>query len=259
MSELAAPGAPGPGPNGGGGGPAPPRGPRTPNLNPNPLINVRDRLFHALFFKMAVTYSRLFPPAFRRLFEFFVLLKVTGAPNLDPGGRTLSPRSAASDPARGSAPLPPGGVGPARPVGTLSLGLPPPAPYPETPTREGPSLPRLVAPDPDSRNSLPAPSRPHPTPRLALPSVPHLRRPEPSPVTPGPAAWDPQSGMTASPPSEPGLAPNPRLEGFRASPPLPPPRTHPRTAHLHLFPLPLFLGALLLGPFCLPPLGFSPL
>ncbi|XP_075399975.1 membralin [Tenrec ecaudatus] len=76
MSEHAAPGAPGPGPNGGGGGgPTPARGPRTPNLNPNPLINVRDRLFHALFFKMAVTYSRLFPPAFRRLFEFFVLLK----------------------------------------------------------------------------------------------------------------------------------------------------------------------------------------
>ncbi|XP_035141726.1 membralin isoform X2 [Callithrix jacchus] len=74
MSEHAAAGAPGPGPNGGG-GPAPARGPRTPNLNPNPLINVRDRLFHALFFKMAVTYSRLFPPAFRRLFEFFVLLK----------------------------------------------------------------------------------------------------------------------------------------------------------------------------------------
>ncbi|KAL6056886.1 hypothetical protein STEG23_003290 [Scotinomys teguina] len=62
------------GPNGGGGA-APVRGPRGPNLNPNPLINVRDRLFHALFFKMAVTYSRLFPPAFRRLFEFFVLLK----------------------------------------------------------------------------------------------------------------------------------------------------------------------------------------
>ncbi|XP_053437493.1 membralin isoform X2 [Nycticebus coucang] len=74
MSEHAAPAAPGPGPNGGG-GPAAARGPRTPNLNPNPLINVRDRLFHALFFKMAVTYSRLFPPAFRRLFEFFVLLK----------------------------------------------------------------------------------------------------------------------------------------------------------------------------------------
>ncbi|XP_018415039.1 PREDICTED: membralin [Nanorana parkeri] len=48
---------------------------RTPNLNQNPLINVRDRLFHALFFKMAVTYARLFPPSFRRIFEFFVLLK----------------------------------------------------------------------------------------------------------------------------------------------------------------------------------------
>ncbi|XP_027025659.2 membralin isoform X2 [Tachysurus fulvidraco] len=48
---------------------------RNPNVNQNPLINVRDRLFHALFFKMAVTYSRLFPPSFRRVFEFFVLLK----------------------------------------------------------------------------------------------------------------------------------------------------------------------------------------
>ncbi|XP_026720857.1 membralin isoform X2 [Athene cunicularia] len=51
------------------------RGIRNPNLNQNPLINVRDRLFHALFFKMAVTYARLFPPSFRRVFEFFVLLK----------------------------------------------------------------------------------------------------------------------------------------------------------------------------------------
>ncbi|NWX26586.1 MBRL protein, partial [Notiomystis cincta] len=51
------------------------RGVRNPNLNQNPLINVRDRLFHALFFKMAVTYARLFPPSFRRVFEFFVLLK----------------------------------------------------------------------------------------------------------------------------------------------------------------------------------------
>ncbi|KAM9357870.1 membralin [Symphorus nematophorus] len=48
---------------------------RNPNMNQNPLINVRDRLFHALFFKMAVTYARLFPPSFRRVFEFFVLLK----------------------------------------------------------------------------------------------------------------------------------------------------------------------------------------
>uniref|UniRef100_A0A8C7E8J9 Transmembrane protein 259 n=2 Tax=Nothoprocta perdicaria TaxID=30464 RepID=A0A8C7E8J9_NOTPE len=58
-----------------GGGGANNRGARNPNLNQNPLINVRDRLFHALFFKMAVTYARLFPPSFRRVFEFFVLLK----------------------------------------------------------------------------------------------------------------------------------------------------------------------------------------
>ncbi|XP_014814113.1 PREDICTED: membralin isoform X2 [Calidris pugnax] len=62
--------------NGGGGGAGGNnRGVRNPNLNQNPLINVRDRLFHALFFKMAVTYARLFPPSFRRVFEFFVLLK----------------------------------------------------------------------------------------------------------------------------------------------------------------------------------------
>ncbi|XP_035654922.1 membralin-like isoform X4 [Oncorhynchus keta] len=48
---------------------------RNPNINQNPLISVRDRLFHALFFKMAVTYARLFPPSFRRIFEFFILLK----------------------------------------------------------------------------------------------------------------------------------------------------------------------------------------
>ncbi|NXL66829.1 MBRL protein, partial [Chordeiles acutipennis] len=60
---------------GGGAGGGNNRGVRNPNLNQNPLINVRDRLFHALFFKMAVTYARLFPPSFRRVFEFFVLLK----------------------------------------------------------------------------------------------------------------------------------------------------------------------------------------
>lgn len=60
------------------------RGVRNPNLNQNPLINVRDRLFHALFFKMAVTYARLFPPSFRRVFEFFVLLKVRGSSSCQP-------------------------------------------------------------------------------------------------------------------------------------------------------------------------------
>uniref|UniRef100_A0AAV2KZA5 Membralin n=1 Tax=Knipowitschia caucasica TaxID=637954 RepID=A0AAV2KZA5_KNICA len=41
----------------------------------NPLINVRDRLFHALFFRLAVTYARLFPGSLRRVFEFCMLLK----------------------------------------------------------------------------------------------------------------------------------------------------------------------------------------
>ncbi|NWS44957.1 MBRL protein, partial [Probosciger aterrimus] len=66
---------PGNGNGGGGAAGGNNRGVRNPNLNQNPLINVRDRLFHALFFKMAVTYARLFPPSFRRVFEFFVLLK----------------------------------------------------------------------------------------------------------------------------------------------------------------------------------------
>ncbi|CAM9215473.1 unnamed protein product, partial [Lampetra fluviatilis] len=44
------------------------------NVAANPLMNVRDRLFHALFFKMAVAYSRLLSPAWRRLLEFSVLL-----------------------------------------------------------------------------------------------------------------------------------------------------------------------------------------
>ncbi|XP_044525011.1 membralin-like [Gracilinanus agilis] len=48
-----------------------------PNPNPqgDPLLTARDRLFHVLFFNMALIYSRLFPPTFRRVFEFFVLLK----------------------------------------------------------------------------------------------------------------------------------------------------------------------------------------
>lgn len=49
--------------------------PRTRNNNPNPLFNVRERLFHALFFKFAVAYARTFPRPVRRFFEFLVLLK----------------------------------------------------------------------------------------------------------------------------------------------------------------------------------------
>ncbi|XP_013187736.1 membralin [Amyelois transitella] len=48
---------------------------RNRNNNQNPLLNVRERLFHALFFKFAVAYARTFPRPVRRFFEFLVLLK----------------------------------------------------------------------------------------------------------------------------------------------------------------------------------------
>jgi len=41
----------------------------------NPLINARDRLFRALFFKMALMYARSFPPPVRLLLEMGVLMK----------------------------------------------------------------------------------------------------------------------------------------------------------------------------------------
>ncbi|XP_046436208.1 membralin isoform X2 [Neodiprion fabricii] len=45
------------------------------NNNQNPLFNVRDRLFHALFIKAALAYARAFPRPIRRFIEFIVLLK----------------------------------------------------------------------------------------------------------------------------------------------------------------------------------------
>lgn len=48
---------------------------RNRNNNQNPLFNVRERLFHALFFKFALAYARTFPRPVRRFFEFLVLLK----------------------------------------------------------------------------------------------------------------------------------------------------------------------------------------
>ncbi|XP_015439220.1 PREDICTED: membralin isoform X2 [Dufourea novaeangliae] len=45
------------------------------NNNQNPLVNVRDRLFHAIFIKVALSYARTFPRPVRRLIEFVVLLK----------------------------------------------------------------------------------------------------------------------------------------------------------------------------------------
>lgn len=57
-------------------------GPQNPNTSPgrnngipNPLINVRDRLFHALFIKAALSYARAFPKPLRRCIEFALLLK----------------------------------------------------------------------------------------------------------------------------------------------------------------------------------------
>ncbi|XP_069072350.1 membralin isoform X2 [Pleurodeles waltl] len=74
MSEPAAGGGAAPGAANANNNHPPPRA-RPPGLNQNPLISVRDRLFHALFFKMAVTYSRLLPASCRRVLEFCLLLK----------------------------------------------------------------------------------------------------------------------------------------------------------------------------------------
>ncbi|CAE1231174.1 Membralin [Acanthosepion pharaonis] len=41
----------------------------------NPFVNARDRLFHALFYRIALAYARTFPVSFRRGFEFIILLK----------------------------------------------------------------------------------------------------------------------------------------------------------------------------------------
>lgn len=45
------------------------------NNNQNTLINVRDRLFHALFLRVALTYARTFPRPVRRLGEFILLIQ----------------------------------------------------------------------------------------------------------------------------------------------------------------------------------------
>ena len=61
---------------------AQPLGENIPRLNQNPthshqqqtIVHVRDRLFHALFYRLAIMYARKFPKMFRRIIEFFVLL-----------------------------------------------------------------------------------------------------------------------------------------------------------------------------------------
>lgn len=49
------------------------------NNNQNPIFSVRDRLFHALFFKAALAYARTFPRPVRRFIEFMILLKALTA------------------------------------------------------------------------------------------------------------------------------------------------------------------------------------
>lgn len=49
------------------------------NNNQNPLFNVRDRLFHTLFFRTALVYARTFPRPVRRFLEFVILIKAIAA------------------------------------------------------------------------------------------------------------------------------------------------------------------------------------
>lgn len=49
------------------------------NNNQNPLFNMRDRLFHTLFFQAAVAYARTFPRPVRRFIEFVILMKAVCA------------------------------------------------------------------------------------------------------------------------------------------------------------------------------------
>ena len=61
-----------PGPNN-----SPPGAPTNNNNNNprDPLINVRDRLFHTLFFKISLAYARSCPKPVRRVIEMMILLK----------------------------------------------------------------------------------------------------------------------------------------------------------------------------------------
>lgn len=49
------------------------------NNNLNPLFNVRDRLFHTLFYRAALAYARTFPKPLRRFIEFLILIKAIAA------------------------------------------------------------------------------------------------------------------------------------------------------------------------------------
>ncbi len=44
-------------------------------MGPDPLMNVRDRLFHTLFYRLTLAYARACPRPVRRLLETLVLVK----------------------------------------------------------------------------------------------------------------------------------------------------------------------------------------
>ncbi|CAF0706416.1 unnamed protein product [Brachionus calyciflorus] len=50
-----------------------------PQQQPQTIVHVRDRLFHALFYRIAILYARKFSKAFRRILEFFLLLLAIGS------------------------------------------------------------------------------------------------------------------------------------------------------------------------------------
>jgi len=52
----------------------PPNG-RTHMRQGNALLGIRDRLFHALFYRVSVAYARAFSPSVRRFLEFAILVK----------------------------------------------------------------------------------------------------------------------------------------------------------------------------------------
>ena len=50
--------------------------PNTARIAVNPLINVQDRLFHTLFFRITLAYARGCPKPLRRIIEMMILVKV---------------------------------------------------------------------------------------------------------------------------------------------------------------------------------------
>ena len=46
-----------------------------PRARPDPLVNIQDRLFHTLFFRLTLAYARTCPRSVRRLVETMILMK----------------------------------------------------------------------------------------------------------------------------------------------------------------------------------------